>query len=235
MWGCLSGELDSYSIVFILLHGFQKKDLHTFSAFYTKGQIGDESEFINEFAPLIQNMHFTTPSAETLFNDLYNFVKAHGEPVPSTSPYAQFKVMELAKDHVVVTLDGQGADEELAGYHYFFGLFFKDLLHNAKIIRLSSEIFHYLINHRSIYGLITFLFFLLPANLRSKVRIAEKGYLTLDFAYDFALNNSVADTIYASNTLQDALIDHFEYKLEHLLKWEDRNSMWFSLESRVLF
>jgi asparagine synthase (glutamine-hydrolysing) len=232
---CLSGGLDSSSIVSILLHDFQKKDLHTFSAVYTKGQLGDESEFINEFQPLIQNMHFTTPSAETLFNDLHNFVKAHAEPVPSTSPYAQFKVMELAKDHIVVALNGQGADEELAGYHYFFGLFFKDLLHNAKIIRLSSEIFHYLKNYRSIYGLKTFFFFLLPANLRTKVRILEKGYLNPNFANEFASNNHVADTIYASKTLTDALIDHFEYKLEHLLKWEDRNSMWFSLESRVPF
>jgi asparagine synthase (glutamine-hydrolysing) len=41
--------------------------------------------------------------------------------------------------------------------------------------------------------------------------------------------------LYGSATLQDALINHFEYKLEHLLKWEDRNSMWFSLEARVPF
>jgi len=31
------------------------------------------------------------------------------------------------------------------------------------------------------------------------------------------------------------LLNHFEYKLEHLLKWEDRNSMHFSLEARVPF
>ena len=37
------------------------------------------------------------------------------------------------------------------------------------------------------------------------------------------------------DTLHDSLLNHFEYKLEHLLKWEDRNSMAFSLESRVPF
>jgi len=47
--------------------------------------------------------------------------------------------------------------------------------------------------------------------------------------------NSIAGELYGSSTLQDALINHFEYKLEHLLKWEDRNSMWFSLEARVPF
>jgi asparagine synthase (glutamine-hydrolysing) len=45
----------------------------------------------------------------------------------------------------------------------------------------------------------------------------------------------IAEELYRSRTLNDALINHFEYKLEHLLKWEDRNSMWFSLESRVPF
>lgn len=135
---CLSGGLDSSSIVSVLLHDYHKKDIHTFSAVYAKGQFGDESEFIQEYTPLIENMHFTTPSAETLFNDLESFVIAHGEPVPSTSPYAQFKVMELAKNYVVVTLNGQGADEELAGYHYFYGLFFKGLLRQIRLFKLSS-------------------------------------------------------------------------------------------------
>ena len=35
--------------------------------------------------------------------------------------------------------------------------------------------------------------------------------------------------------LSDSLLNHFEYKLEHLLKYEDKNSMHFSLESRVPF
>ena len=41
--------------------------------------------------------------------------------------------------------------------------------------------------------------------------------------------------LYNSGSLTDSLINHFEFKLEHLLKWEDRNSMWFSLKSRVPF
>ena len=61
------------------------------------------------------------------YDDIEQFIEAHAEPMPTTSPYAQFKVMELAHKHAVVTLDGQGADEELAGYHYFFGFYFKDL------------------------------------------------------------------------------------------------------------
>lgn len=232
---CLSGGLDSSSIVSVLLRDYNKTDLNTFSAVYEKGQFGDETDYIMEYKGALKNMFFTSPTAQTLFLDLNNFITLHAEPIPSTSPYAQFKVMELAKNNVVVTLDGQGADEQLAGYHYFFGLFFKDLLRSGRINSLIRELYAYGKNHNSSYGLKAFIFFLLPSFLRTKLRVSEKGYLTESFSEQYKNSNSIAGNLYASNSLQDALLDHFEYKLEHLLKWEDRNSMYFSLESRVPF
>jgi len=232
---CLSGGLDSSSIVSVLLKDYQKKDLNTFSAVYPKGQSGDESEFINEYTRQVPKMFYTTPTADTLFTDIPDFVRAHGEPIPSTSPYAQFKVMELAKTQVVVTLDGQGADEELAGYHYFFGFYFKDLLTHFKWLLLLKEMSAYFNNHRSLLGLGTFGYFLLPSILKNKTRVAEKGYLNPGFIHYYADSNSITSGLYSSGSLHEALLDHFEYKLEHLLKWEDRNSMWFSLEARLPF
>ncbi len=233
---CLSGGLDSSSIVSKLLYTFNKTDLHTFSAVYGDGKHGDESSFINLYKNQLKNMHFITPDEYTLMEDIPKFVHAHAEPVPSTSPYAQFKVMELAHNHVTVTLDGQGADELLAGYHYFFGFYFKDLLMKGRILRLISEMGHYMNNHRSLFGLKSFLFFLLPAAMRTKLRAIEKGYLDRDFYHESLPNAStIAGDLYGSVSLQDALINHFEYKLEHLLKWEDRNSMWFSIEARTPF
>jgi len=232
---CLSGGLDSSSIVSLLLNDFDKKDLNTFSAVYKKGQKGDESEYIKEYREQIRSMHFTRPTAETFYSDMHQFIKMHAEPIPSTSPYAQYKVMELAKKNVVVTLDGQGADEELAGYHYFFGLFFKDLLLHGRLGKLSKEIAAYLTKHRSIYGLQTFGYFLLPNNMKTKFRISEKGYLLEEFTKKYEIENKLAENLYAAKSLQEGLLNHFEYKLEHLLKWEDKNSMWFSLEARVPF
>ncbi len=232
---CLSGGLDSSAIVSTLLNDHDKQDLNTFSAVYNKGQLGDETDFILEYRSQLKNMYFTTPDANTLQADLLKFIRAHGEPIPSTSPYAQFKVNELASRHVVVTIDGQGADEELAGYHYFFGYYFKDLLIKAKVLTLANEIYHYLKIHRSAFGLKTFVYFLLPRQLRTNVRVDEKGYLNQTFITQYKTTNNIAGNLYGANSLKDALLDHFEYKLEHLLKWEDRNSMHFSLEARVPF
>ena len=75
---CLSGGLDSSSITSTLLKDFSLSDLKTFSAIYEKNQNCDESEYIYEYKDVLKNMHFTTPSAETLINDLSDFLKAHG-------------------------------------------------------------------------------------------------------------------------------------------------------------
>lgn len=232
---CLSGGLDSSSIASVILKTEKKEELKTFSAVYNKGQTGDESEFINEFQPLVKNMFFTMPEADDLANDLQRFVRIHAEPIPSTSAYAEYKVMELARGKVGVLLNGQGADESLAGYHYFFGFYFKDLLRNGRLLTLFSEIVSYLRIHKSLFALKTLVYFLLPKKIRTLARVNERAFLNPDFVKKYESDNSIAGNLYGSESLKDALFDHFEYKLEHLLKWDDRNSMCFSLESRTPF
>ncbi len=232
---CLSGGIDSSSIVSLLLKSREISDLNTFSAVYSRGQHGDESEFIREYAPLVRKMHMTTPDAESFSSEIYDFVRMHAEPVPETGVYAQYKVMQLAKGKVVVTLDGQGADELLAGYHYFFGFYYKDLLMSMKMRRLAGEWYHYVRNHRSLYGIRSMIYLLLPESLRVRAMTGTKGYISDSFLRGQGFRKSDADELYRSANITEALFNHFEYKLEHLLKWEDRNSMFFSLEARVPF
>lgn len=233
---CLSGGLDSSAITSVIMDELKIKNLNTFSAIYGKDNWADESKFIDLYNNKPGDRHFITPTYQTLIDDVDDFISCHAEPVPSTSPYAQFKVMQLAKDKIVVTLDGQGADELLGGYHYFFGFYYKDLLKKFKIFTLIKEIIYYLKIHKSLFALKTFIFFLLPKKLRTSLKVAVMGYFNDDFIKSHInTNNIISDTLFESNSLQEALINHFEYKLEHLLKWEDRNSMYFSLEARVPF
>jgi asparagine synthase (glutamine-hydrolysing) len=232
---CLSGGLDSSSIVSILLNDYNKRDLNTFSAVFPNSESVDESIYINEFQNDLGNMHFVEPSGETLLSDLHSFLRAHFEPVPSTSMYAQYKVMELAKNYAVVTLDGQGADEQLAGYHYFFGFYFKYLLMNSMFNKLFNETFHYIKLHRSTYGLQMLSYFMLPNTLKSMIAFNKRKYIRKSFFNENRNSSLVPSNLYSPISLKNGLLDHFEYKLEHLLKWEDRNSMWFSLEARVPF
>jgi len=231
---CLSGGIDSSTITSILQKKFQLNDIHTFSAVYGQGERGDETEYINEYKGILKNMHYTYPTAESLFSDQNALIKAHAEPFPTTAIYAQYKVMKLAHGNVKVLLDGQGADEQLAGYHYFFGYYFKELLEQFRWLKLMSEIKDYLINHKSTYGLKSLGYLYLPFGIGSNIK-EKNSAIHPQFKQQVGSSSENVNSLIYSNSLNDVLINHFEYKLEHLLKWEDRNSMWFSIESRVPF
>ena len=65
--------------------------------------------------------HLIYPEGEALWQEFENFVWSLDEPVNSTSQYAQWNVMRLAKENnVTVLLDGQGGDEILAGYYSYY-------------------------------------------------------------------------------------------------------------------
>jgi asparagine synthase (glutamine-hydrolysing) len=76
---------------------------------------------------------------------------------------------------------------------------------------------------------------MLPKTVRTKAKVTSLGYLNDYFTRKYKHNQVIADNLYGSGSLKEALINHFNYKLEHLLKWEDRNSMYFSIEARVPF
>lgn len=232
---CLSGGLDSSSIVSVLLKEFNKFDLNTFSAVYGKGLKADESDFIDEYRFDLRNMYYVSPTADSLMQDLDDFVKCHCEPVATLGPYAQFRVMQLAHEHVKVTLDGQGADEELAGYHYFFGAFFKQLLLSGTFSKTFREFSSYLKKHRSLLAFKYLGLYMAPSFLKDFFAKRSHNFTTDPFFNACKEGSDIKHNLYNPNTLNESLLQHFHYKLEHLLKWEDHNSMWFSIESRVPF
>ncbi len=85
------------------------------------------------------------------------------------------------------------------------------------------------------FGISSFVFYLISPSLRTRAKYKEKKYINKEFASVYGKDNSLADDLYSANTVQDALLNHFEFKLEHLLKWADRNSMRFSIEARMPF
>jgi asparagine synthase (glutamine-hydrolysing) len=78
---------------------------------------------------------------------------------------------------------------------------------------------------------------MLPKFLKMKAGVTQRGYLNEQFVKKNNINNRsvIVNELYTSRSLKEALLNHFEFKLEHLLKWNDRNSMAFSIESRTPF
>lgn len=234
-WGVgLSGGLDSSAITSTIINVLKEKDVHSISAVYGKDSSADESNFIDRFQGIIPNMHYAHPNADMLYAHLEDYVRIQGEPTPTTSPFANYCVMQEAKNYVRVVLDGQGADEALSGYEYIPGLYYKTLFTHFRWMTLAKELVRYARLHRSMRHIKYMLFFMLPSKMRTKVRVAQRAYINPDFVARHQ-SSVIADKLYGANTMQEMLIGHFEYKLEHLLKWGDRSSMAFSMETRQPF
>lgn len=113
----LSGGIDSSAVVCAMRHVKPDMPIHTFS-FVAPGSPVDEepwADLVNSHVGAIP--HKVVVSPQEMADDVDDMIRAQGEPFGGTSIYAQYRVFRLAREHgITVTLDGQGADELLAGY-----------------------------------------------------------------------------------------------------------------------
>ncbi|HNC19643.1 asparagine synthase (glutamine-hydrolyzing) [Accumulibacter sp.] len=137
----LSGGIDSSAVVCAMRHVAPDLTINTFSYVARGSAVSEESwvDRINEHVGAVP--HKVVVSASELASDLDEMIRAQGEPFGSTSIYAQYRVFRLAREHgVTVTLDGQGADEMLAGYHGYPGQRIRSLVEQGKF----GEALHFL-------------------------------------------------------------------------------------------
>jgi len=231
---CLSGGLDSSAVTSVILKDYNRSDLYAFSAVYGKDKHGDESRFINEYRDM-PNLTYVYPTAETFIEEFDDFLDCHFEPVHTMSIYSQFKVMKEASKFVTVALDGQGADEQLAGYHYFFSSYFRELLNQFRWMRLINEVSQYYKAHNSLFALKYMGFYMMPNALKAYMGSKRNGSLNRDFFNSNNKSSELSQQLYDPESLNESLLQHFEFKLEHNLKWNDLNSMYFSVELREPF
>ena len=232
---CLSGGLDSSSVTSCVMQDHNLADLYTFSAVYRQGEHGDERIFVDEYKDVLANLKYVFPTAESFYQDFEDFLECHFEPLHHLSIYSQFKVLKEASNFVTVLLDGQGADEQLAGYHYFFASYFRELLRNLKLLSATKQIYHYLQQHRSTLALRYLAFYVAPGGLKNYAGSQKAGWLSREFCQRAQKLSDLNVQLFDPASLIDSLLQHFEYKLEHNLKWNDLNSMYFSLELREPF
>ncbi|HEX6532891.1 MAG TPA: asparagine synthase (glutamine-hydrolyzing) [Nitrospira sp.] len=246
---CLSGGLDSSSIVCLanrLLRQVNADALQkTFSARSTDLQI-DEGAFIDAVVGSTGVANFQVyPPLSGLFEVLPLITWHQDEPFGSTSSYAQWHVFRLAAEHnVKVMLDGQGADEQLAGYHGFYAARFDSLLRTLRLGKLASEMAE--VRRVHAIGIKQLLAYaantLLPEGFRQSVRHlagrpAVKPVEWLDMR---RLGVTPADPFLAlgakvSSVRELSLSQLLHTNLPMLLHWEDRDSMAHAVESRVPF
>lgn len=238
----LSGGLDSSSIVAASAHLKPVMNSHDCFTAVFPGFEKNEMEFARTVANQFNLKHHTIePSANQLMNDLEKLIYHQEIPIGSASVFVQYKVYELASQHgIKVLLDGQGADETLAGYQKYFKWYWQELFRERKLIR-SKEVKQ--ANEKGVnesFGFRNVIAALVP-DFASV--ILEQQYLVNalshpDLSKDFVqLQSKEAyysrPTVY---TLNGALyFNTCMHGLEELLHYADRNSMAHSREVRLPF
>ncbi|MBC7867214.1 MAG: asparagine synthase (glutamine-hydrolyzing) [Gloeobacteraceae cyanobacterium ES-bin-316] len=244
----LSGGLDSSSIAYSIVEALKKNkavgNFKTFSAIFP-GFEKDEHDYIKQVTEQFSFENYTvTPTGDGLIKDFEKLCYHQEEPFPSSSIYAQYKVFELASQHnVKVMIDGQGADEILAGYHKYLHWYIQELISRNKfsLAKKERKLFrHHKMNMK--WGIPNLLATFLPSHVSIALEERELKHVVNhpDISRNLlsVIKGREWDGIHKPivTKLNDILyFNTMEFGLEELLRYSDRNSMAHGTEVRLPF
>ena len=245
----LSGGLDSSTIAYTINQlqksgGSTAQMLQTFSAVFP-GFENDESKYIQSVSTGLNLInHQTQPTALELINDFEKLCYHQEEPFSSSGIFAQYKVFELAKKHdVKVLLDGQGADEILAGYPKYIHWFLQEVLSRHKLGATQIERKAFRKNNQPFrWNIKNIVAAFMPSHAAMHLEKLEyrKTISHPDISEDFLKLLKHQEWVGIHKPIVTKLNDiiHFnitEMGLEELLRFADRNSMANGIEVRLPF
>lgn len=247
----LSGGIDSSAIVASMRRLEPRLKLHTFS-YTAEDPSVNEEQWVNVVGEAVKaEVHKVSPSPEELVTDLDALIQIQDEPFGSTSIYAQYRIFRLAHEAgIKVMLDGQGADEMLAGYRIYLTMRMASLLRRGQLLKANR----FLKQASALPGNTSHGGFYLAASaggliLQNRFQFArrffkrtlgKKNGMSADWLdEDWFLQQGVVPRTTMKprgpKLLQENLYESITGSLPSLLRYEDRNSMAHSIESRVPF
>ncbi len=238
----LSGGLDSSSIIAgSKLINSSSNSHQAFSCIFP-GFENDESAFSKKVAAQYQlQQHSTSASSTELISEFEKLMYHQEEPFGSAGIFAQYKVYQkAAQKNVKVLLDGQGADEVLAGYHKYYKWYWQELFRNKKLIGSGEIKAARSLGVTEDFGFKNIMASLVPefAGMFLENRYLLKAIQHPDFNKDFVRLQS-QEAYYMTPTIFSLKgILYFNtctHGLEELLRYADRNSMAHGLEVRLPF
>lgn len=241
----LSGGLDSSSIVMEIHDQLSEGAIQkTFSARFP-GYHKDESPYIDMVLDKINvEAHAVTPSEESAIQYFKDVCYYQEEPFGSMSILAQYEVMKLAKSNgIKVMLDGQGADETLAGYVRYLEIYLASIKDNEVRKRIHAEM-----KKVQPIDVLPDLDVKLPMQTengiaRSTLNKIRRSVKRTDSPYFVGIHPDVVSKFKADpnpllkpQSLKEALYQStLKRGLNELLRYADRNAMAHSVEVRLPF
>lgn len=227
----LSGGLDSSALTLLLeaLSGRRDDPVPTFTSTFP-GDPVDEREHVDvvlrcgRLAP-----HFVTASPQRFLEELDDFVWHHDEPVGSLSVYAAFCLARTAREAgVPVILNGQGGDELLSGYWQFYFLYLRELVLRGNFLAVAKHLCGALWS-----GGNPALVQQIPVMFR-RYRARRRATFS-PFTDSAGQEQVILKRMLSVGGQERRLAEIRTMFLPRLLKWDDRNSMAFSVEGRYPF
>lgn len=244
----LSGGIDSSAIACAVRRLEPDYPIRAFG-FVSSDAGNDESRWIALVRDAVAaRVHTVTPTSVELAGDLDDLIVAQGEPFGSTSIYAQYRVFRLMRDEgVVVSLDGQGGDEVFAGYHGYVGQRVASLLETGSLGGASAFLREWsrwpgrsLVKGVARAGAefappwaVSAAYRRVPGVLPAFVDRRALRCRGLDWGWPIAPADR--DGLRGVRVKAELRASLTERGLQALLRHGDRNSMRFSVESRVPF
>jgi asparagine synthase (glutamine-hydrolysing) len=241
----LSGGIDSSAIAMVAreLQG-PAQPLHAFSYIADQPDLNEECwvDLVARAADL--DIHKVRVRPEELVADLDQLIDAHDEPFVNTRMYAQYRVYRAAHAAgLKVMLIGQGADEMFAGYRAYLSARIASLVHRGRW-REALRFWWWSSTPADIDRLWLLAEtggLLLPLPVQGPARqVLGQGLLPGWLNAEWFLRRGVTPRPFRRPGRGDALRgllyrSFVETSLPQYLRYEDRNSMAFSVESRVPF
>jgi asparagine synthase (glutamine-hydrolysing) len=235
---CLSGGLDSSSIAMISASIYSGKTDQRFAAITAVSEQADNSE--EHFAKLVVDAanlewHTVCPSYDDMCSNLAAVVRAQEEPFGSASIIMQYAVMQKARaTSIPVLLDGQGGDETLLGYPKYVSAFIATQWVRGGMNGLVSSLNAALGNNTSwsLWNMMAYLTGSRFGGLRHSYYAFQNSYLKRVPKVSQHIQQ------YAACCFDDFELQRLEIErtnLPALLRYEDKNSMVHSVETRLPF
>jgi asparagine synthase (glutamine-hydrolysing) len=237
----LSGGIDSSAIVGVMRAVAPKLDLHAFTYVCELPELNESRWAEVASASANAALHFVDARPEELFDDLDALIDCQEEPFGSTSIYAQHRVFRAAREAgIPVMLDGQGADELLGGYRSYLSVRLASLLRRGHLVEASRFLARASKqpgaegSGRMLLGAAATLS--PPALRRIGGETRMPRWLNARWFQARGVRGSCHDRLRGPDLLRAQLQRTLvETSLPMLLRYEDRNSMANSVESRVPF
>jgi asparagine synthase (glutamine-hydrolysing) len=239
----LSGGLDSSSIAAIIHSINPSANYLAFTSSFP-GFEKDELTYAADVCRKFQLHHqVVTPTLQGFLADFDALAYYQEQPFNSSSVYAQYKVMELAKQHkVTVLLDGQGADEVLAGYNKYVHWYLQEQLAKFKFGFAVQERIKLQQNKIPFpWGFGNYMAALFPMIANAQLEEVERKRILMHPHLNKDYSHAYYDKMYSIykppvSKLNDILyFNTMQQGLGELLHYADRNSMAHGREVRLPF